>query len=68
MENIHELKIAEDFNEFLGESVDDENISFEDTTNLLNTYIDSIDTQLDKEKIKNLVHNLYVESLNQDIC
>ena len=65
--DIHELKIAEDFSEFTGENVQDDNISFEDTTQLLNSYVDEIDTSLDKTKLKSMIHNIYIESLNKEI-
>ena len=64
---ILELKIAENFQEFLGESVSDEHVKLENTEELLNTYIDSIDTNLDKSKIKKLVSELMTESESMEI-
>ena len=61
-EDIYELKIQENFNEFLGENVDDAAVSLEDTSVLLDTYIDGVDTDLDKEKIKSQVRNLMTEA------
>ena len=61
-EDIYELKIQENFNEFMGENVDDEAVSLEDTSVLLDTYIDGVDTDLDKEKIKSQVRNLMTEA------
>jgi len=61
-ESIYGLKIAETFDEFVGENVDDENISMEDTTDLLDSYVDSVETELDKDRIKNLMRSLYVEA------
>jgi DNA repair exonuclease SbcCD nuclease subunit len=63
----HELKIAETFDEFLGENVDDETVSVEDTTELLDTYVESVETDLDKEKMKGLMRSLYVEAQNLEI-
>ena len=63
----HELKIAETFDEFLGENVDDETVSVEDTTELLDTYVESVETDLDKEKMKGLMRGLYVEAQNLEI-
>jgi len=65
---IHELKIAETFNEFVGENVDDENISFEDTGELLNTYVDAVDTELDKSRIKMQMSELMVEAQTLEIA
>ena len=60
--NIHELKIAENFTEFLGENVEDEEIEFDDTSTIVDTYIDAVDTDLDKDKIKTQVRELMVEA------
>jgi|TARA_B110000977_G_C10904699_1_gene426756 hypothetical protein len=63
----HELKIAETFDEFMGENVDDSDISIEDTTTLLDSYVDAVETDLDKDRIKNMMRGLYVEAQNQEI-
>lgn len=60
--NIHELKIAEDFREFEGENVNDDNISFEDTEVLLSSYVDAVDTELDKDRIKMQLRELMTEA------
>jgi len=65
--NIHELKIAENFNEFLGENVEDQEISVEDTSTLLYTYIDAVDTDLDKDKIKHQMSELMVEAQTLEV-
>ena len=59
---ILELKIAENFNEFVGSSVDDESVSVDDTPTLLNSYIDAVDTDLDKDRIKTEMSNLMIEA------
>ena len=59
---IYELKIAENFDEFLGANINDENISVEDTGELLASYIDATDTVLDKEKLKTKMSNLLIEA------
>lgn len=60
--NIHELKIAEDFREFEGENVNDDDISFEDTEVLLSSYVDAVDTELDKDRIKMQLRELMTEA------
>tara|TARA_B100000575_G_C23134610_1_gene658831 strand:- start:1866 stop:2927 length:1062 start_codon:yes stop_codon:yes gene_type:complete len=65
---ILELKIAENFNEFLGDKVDDEEISVEDTSTLLYTYIDAVDTDLDKDKIKKQMSELMIEAQTLEIA
>ena len=59
---IHELKIAENFEEFVGSSVEDDKVSVESTEELLYTYIDAVETSLDKNRIKSMVHELMVEA------
>ncbi len=59
---IYELKIAENFDEFLGTNVDDEAVSVEDTSELLDSYIDATDTVLDKDKLKTNMRNLLTEA------
>lgn len=56
-----ELKIIEDFSEFEAEALD-ESVDLEDTLTLLSNYVDSIETDTDKEKLKGLMKTLYVEA------
>jgi DNA repair exonuclease SbcCD nuclease subunit len=63
----HELKIAESFDEFLGSNVDDTSISVDDTPTLLNDYVDAVDTELNKDRIKGVIKSLYVEASNMEI-
>jgi DNA repair exonuclease SbcCD nuclease subunit len=65
---IHELKIAENFNEFLGENVEDEAVSVEDTGELLDSYVDAVETDLDKDKIKVSMRNLLTEAQALEIA
>ena len=65
---VHDLKIAETFDEFVGVNVEDDGISVEDTTELLDSYVDAVDTDLDKDKIKGLMRGLYVEAQNLEIA
>lgn len=66
---IHELKIADSFDEFRGSNVDDEDVSVtvEDTPKLLDAYVDSVETDLDKDKMKVMMRELYVEASNQEV-
>lgn len=59
---IHELKIAENFEEFVGSSVEDEKVSLDSTEDLLYSYVDAVDTPLDKDRIKSMVHELMIEA------
>lgn len=64
----HDLKIAENFNEFIGDNVEvDEEISVEDTTQLLDSYVDNVETDLEKDRLKELMRSIYVEACNEEI-
>jgi len=65
---IHELKIAEDFKEFRGENVRDDEIKVDDTQNLIYNYIQEVDTDLDKGRIKSLVSDLMIEAQSVEIA
>ena len=66
--NILELKIAENFSEFLGNNVDDNEISVEDTSVLLDSYIDAVETDLDKDRIKQQMSELMTEAQALEIA
>lgn len=58
-----DVKIVEDFSEFTEGQVDD-SINLEDTSSVVENYIDSLETEVDKEKIKNFMKVLYTEAVN----
>ena len=66
-QKIHELKIAEDFREFRGENVDGVDINVDDTQTLVYNYIDEVDTDLDKDRIKGFVSELMVEAQSVNV-
>jgi DNA repair exonuclease SbcCD nuclease subunit len=61
-----ELKIVESYTEFSGDAINDEAISLVDTGALLNSYVDAIETDLDKERLKTRLHELYLEAQSSD--
>ena len=64
---VHEIKIAETFDEFAGSSVEDIDVEkVADTGELLGAYVDSVETKLDKDTIKSKLRELYVEAQNLD--
>ena len=63
----HDIKIVEDMSEFEGGSVD-ETVDLEDTLSILSNYIDSVSTDLDKEKIKTFMKSLYTEAINIEVA
>ena len=64
--NCLDIKIIEDMSEFEKGEVDD-TIDLTDTLSILSNYIDSVQTDTDKEKIKNYMKALYVEALNVEV-
>ena len=66
-QKIHELKIQEDFKEFIGENVGDEDISLEDTEQIVFDYIDAVNTDLDKSRIKKEISDLMKEAQTMEI-
>ena len=59
----HEIKIVEDFSEFEAGEIN-EDINLEDTVSVLSNYIESIETDVDKEKVKSYMRGLYIEAVN----
>lgn len=57
-----ELKIIEDLSEFEAEALADDDVDLEDTLTLLSQYVDNLETDADKERIKNIMKTLYVEA------
>jgi hypothetical protein len=61
-----EIKIIEDFSEY-NEGAVSSDINLEDTMDLLNNYIDSVQTDTDKEKVKTYMKSLYTEAINVEV-
>lgn len=62
----NEIKIIEDFSEFTDGEINEE-INLEDTVSVLSNYVDSIETDVDKENIKTFMRTLYTEAVNQEV-
>jgi predicted phosphodiesterase len=61
--NIHDLKVIEDYTDLDASTVaDDIAERSEDTPTLLDNYVNELETDLDKEKLKTLMRSLYVEA------
>lgn len=60
--NLTELKIIEDFSEFEDDAVGDVEVNLDDTMSLLGDYVDNVNTDLDKERLKTVLRTLYVEA------
>lgn len=66
--SIYELKIQEDFSEFLGTNVGDDGIEVEDTHTLLGQYIDNVETVLDKDRLKAEMSDLMTEAQSLEVA
>ena len=72
MENLYkvnpiDITIVEDFND-LTEGIEDDMIDeAEDTVTIINKFVDNIhDENIDNEKLKTVLKELYIEALNQE--
>ena len=61
-QDIYDLKISENFNEFIGSNVEDEGLEVDDTPQLMDDYIDGVDTDLDKGRIKVMMRDLMTQA------
>jgi len=61
-----DVKIIENFDEYLPDNVDDFSLEVSDTLTLLNDYVDGVDTTLDKDRLKGRMHELYLEAQNSE--
>lgn len=59
----YEVKVVEDMTAFKEGDID-ESVDLEDTMTLMSSYVDSVETTADKDKIKTYMKTLYVESIN----
>jgi DNA repair exonuclease SbcCD nuclease subunit len=62
----HDIKVVEDMSEFQEGELGEE-INLEDTLSVLSHFIDSIETDMDKEKVKSYMRGLYTEAVNVEV-
>ena len=62
----YEIKIIEDFSEFNDGEISTD-INIEDTMSILSNYVDSVETEENKEEIKSVLKELYLEAINQEV-
>ena len=67
-QDIYELKIAENFSEFIGNNIADEGLEVDDTPKLMDDYIDAVDTDLDKGRIKVSMRELMTQAQALEIA
>jgi hypothetical protein len=58
----HDIKIIEDFSQFNSVEVKVDANGLNDTPTLLRQYVDDTDTDLDKDRLKRELHQLYLEA------
>tara|TARA_R110000772_G_scaffold138575_5_gene247580 strand:- start:4 stop:1059 length:1056 start_codon:yes stop_codon:yes gene_type:complete len=61
----HDIKIIEDFSEFENGEISTE-INLEDTLSILSNYVDSVNTTENKEEIKTVLKELYLEAIHHE--
>ena len=67
-EQTHEVKIVEDFSELDATNVSDDIAeNTQDTTTLLEKYIDELDVDLDKDRLKGTMKSLYLEACDMEL-
>ena len=63
-----EIKIAENYDEFSGQNVTSESVdAITDTATLMDSYVDAVDTELNKDIIKSKLRELYTEAQNLEV-
>ena len=63
-----EIKIAENFEEFTGSNVESEGLEvISDTGSLMDSYVDAVETELNKDTIKYKLKELYTEAQNLEV-
>jgi hypothetical protein len=63
----YSVTIFENFTDFVGETLLDSDVSIDDTSSLLGHYIDAVDTDLDKHRLKDEMNKLYKEAETMEI-
>ncbi len=65
--SVHELKILEDYSDLSHTNVSDDVVEgAEDTMNLVNNYVDQLKVDLDKDRLKVMIKEMYIEAQDTD--
>ena len=66
--SVHELKILEDYSDLSATNVSDDVVEgSEDTMTLVNNYVDQLPVDLDKEKLKVMIKEAFIEAQDTDV-
>ena len=65
--SVHELKILEDYSDLSAATVSDDVVEgSEDTMNLVSNYVDQLKVDLDKDRLKVMIKEMYIEAQDTD--
>ena len=65
---VHEIKILEDYSDLNANLVSDDVVEgTEDTMTLVNNYVDQLPVDLDKDKLKNMIKETFLEAQDDSI-
>jgi hypothetical protein len=65
--SVHELKILEDYSDLSATNVSDDVVEgSEDTMKLVSNYVDQLELDLDKDKLKVMIKEMYIEAQDTD--
>jgi len=66
--SVHELKILEDYSDLNHTNVSDDVVEgSEDTITLVNSYVDQLPVDLDKDKLKIMIKEMFIEAQDSDV-
>jgi hypothetical protein len=65
--NISDLSIVEDFTDLGIDNQEDDIDQAQDTITILSNYIDNLELDVESEKLKTIMRELYVEALNVEV-
>ena len=66
--NCHDVKVIEDFSDMSADTVSDDIVQYaEDTTTLINKYVDELPIDLDKDRLKRIMRGLYNEAQDLEV-
>ena len=66
--SVHELKILEDYSDLNHTNVSDDVVEgSEDTMTLVNNYVDQLPIDLDKDKLKVMIKEMYIEAQDTEV-
>ena len=65
--SVHDLNIVEDYSDIKASVREDILEMGEDTVTLLNNYVDQLETDINKTKLKEYLKSIYIESSDNNV-